>query len=168
MTERGSARASKPAITIERTFTASPLELWEMWTTRDGLESWWGPDGFTSTVRALEFRVGGRLEIAMEATAPGPKAMLEAAGQPVINVNVHIFTEIEPPSRLAFTNRIAFLPGVEPYEVACSVDLEASPGGTRMIFTSDVMHDDRWTGLATAGWEGSFDRLGSVLNKNPK
>ena len=51
-------------IVIERTYQASPQEVWEMWTTKEGLESWWGPERFSSTVRTLELRVGGRLEIA--------------------------------------------------------------------------------------------------------
>ena len=55
-------------IRIERTFQASLEEVWEMWTTREGIESWWGPDGFSVKVRTLELRPGGRLDYAMIAT----------------------------------------------------------------------------------------------------
>jgi len=34
-------------ITIERTYEASIDVLWDLWTTKEGIESWWGPDGFS-------------------------------------------------------------------------------------------------------------------------
>ena len=82
MTETGVTRTSKPPVIIERTLRFSPQEVWEMWTTREGLEAWWGPEGFASTVRLLELRVGGRLEIAMRATDPEEIAFLDRYGSP--------------------------------------------------------------------------------------
>ena len=38
---------SKRRITLERTYKASLQDVWDMWTTKDGIESWWGPDGFS-------------------------------------------------------------------------------------------------------------------------
>ena len=32
---------------LERTYPTSTEELWELWTTPAGIESWWAPDGFT-------------------------------------------------------------------------------------------------------------------------
>src|SRR5207237_7297610 len=34
-----------PPIRIERILHASPPDVWEMWTTRYGLEAWWGAEG---------------------------------------------------------------------------------------------------------------------------
>jgi uncharacterized protein YndB with AHSA1/START domain len=48
-------------VVIERTYLARVEELWELWTTRQGFESWWGPEGFVTQVSALEARVGGSL-----------------------------------------------------------------------------------------------------------
>ena len=31
---------------LERTYEATAQELWELWTTKEGFESWWGPEGF--------------------------------------------------------------------------------------------------------------------------
>src|SRR5436305_8401291 len=31
---------------LERTYAATPEEIWELWTTAAGIESWWAPDGF--------------------------------------------------------------------------------------------------------------------------
>src|SRR5262249_2789651 len=29
---------------VERTYRAHPKELWDLWTTKEGFESWWGPE----------------------------------------------------------------------------------------------------------------------------
>ncbi len=63
-------RKTTPArrrITLERTYQASLEEVWEMWTTPEGIESWWGPDGFAVEVRKLDLRPGGELLYAMTA-----------------------------------------------------------------------------------------------------
>ena len=46
---------------LERTYEASPEEIWELWTTASGIESWWPPDGFTADVQTLDLRPGGEL-----------------------------------------------------------------------------------------------------------
>ena len=33
------------AVVIERTYQARVEELWELWTTKEGFESWWAPEG---------------------------------------------------------------------------------------------------------------------------
>ena len=40
------ADASQRTITIERTYQAAIEDVWALWTTKEGIESWWGPDGF--------------------------------------------------------------------------------------------------------------------------
>jgi uncharacterized protein YndB with AHSA1/START domain len=56
--------------TIERTYKASIDDVWNLWTTKQGIESWWGPDGFSTKVMKLDLRAGGELRYAMTATAP--------------------------------------------------------------------------------------------------
>src|SRR5258708_30735975 len=60
----------RPKLTIERTFDASIEEVWELWTTREGIESWWGPEGFSVAVQEMEMRPGGKL--VYEMTTAGP------------------------------------------------------------------------------------------------
>ena len=49
------------AVVFERTYRASVDELWALWTSKDGFESWWGPKGFRVEVHELEPREGGTL-----------------------------------------------------------------------------------------------------------
>jgi uncharacterized protein YndB with AHSA1/START domain len=41
--ENAAAVASNRKAVIERTYRATVQELWELWTTKEGFESWWGP-----------------------------------------------------------------------------------------------------------------------------
>jgi uncharacterized protein YndB with AHSA1/START domain len=61
---------SKRRITLERIYSAPIQQVWDLWTTKEGIESWWGPDGFTVKVRKLDLRPGGELHYAMTAVAP--------------------------------------------------------------------------------------------------
>jgi uncharacterized protein YndB with AHSA1/START domain len=61
--------APQAKVVIERTYRARIEDLWELWTTKAGFESWWGPEGFHVEVHALEARAGGALEYDMIAHA---------------------------------------------------------------------------------------------------
>jgi len=64
------AAANRPKIVIERTYRAAVEELWELWTTKEGFESWWGPEGFRAKVHAIEARGNGKLHYDMIADTP--------------------------------------------------------------------------------------------------
>ena len=38
-------------ITFERFYRANVQDVWDLWTTKSGIEPWWGPGGFAVTVR---------------------------------------------------------------------------------------------------------------------
>ena len=154
---------SRPAVTIERTFQASAEEVWELWTTKDGIESWWGPEGFSVIVRSLDLRAGGVLDYTMTATRAQEIEYMKKAGMPLSTLNKIRFTEVSPPRRLAYREVVDFIPGVERYEVAVAVDFLPVPDGVRVVVTFDRMHDERWTELAKLGRESELDRLAKVL-----
>src|SRR5438270_11670308 len=61
-TERGAPAPSATAdreIVISRVISAPPELVFEAFTEVRHLSRWWGPEGFTTTTRAFEFRVGG-------------------------------------------------------------------------------------------------------------
>jgi uncharacterized protein YndB with AHSA1/START domain len=47
---RPATEAITSSVVIERTYRAPLEELWALWTTSDGFESWWGPEGFRTKV----------------------------------------------------------------------------------------------------------------------
>jgi uncharacterized protein YndB with AHSA1/START domain len=153
----------KRRMTLERTYPASVEKVWELWTTKQGIESWWGPDGFTVAVRRLDLRKGGSLEYVMTASAPEQKEFMTRAGMPLSTESRLTFTEVTPPRRLAYEALADFIPGVAPYAVATLVELEAKGRGTRLVLTFDAMHDEVWTGRAVAGRTSELDRLARAL-----
>ena len=156
--------SNRPKLTLERTFRASIHEVWELWTTREGIEAWWGPDGFSVEVRSLELRAGGDLVYVMSAVAPEQIDYMKKAGMPVSTHHSLTFTEVSPPRRLAYVNTVDFVPDVEPYQIVTLLELaEVEGGGTRLVLTFDAMHDDRWTQLARMGHESELSRLEALL-----
>ena len=151
-------------VSIERTFAGAAAEdVWALWTTKEGIESWWGPDGFEVNVRRLDVRLRGELLYAMTATAPDQIEFLKKAGMPLTTESLVRYTEVVRLKRLAFTQLADFIPGVKPYEVATTVAFEMIPEGVRLVLTLDAMHDEHWTKLAVMGWEQELDNLGRML-----
>lgn len=150
-------------VTLERIFQAPIEEVWGLWTTKEGIESWWGPDGFAVKVHRLDLRPGGELVYAMTATAPDQIDFLKKAGMPKTTESRLTYTEVDPPRRLAYSQTADFIPGVEPYEVPTTVELETTPQGVRMVLTFSAMHDEHWTKMAVMGWESELGRLAKLL-----
>jgi uncharacterized protein YndB with AHSA1/START domain len=152
-------------VVLERTFTASLEEVWALWTTQGGIESWWGPEGFTVKVRKLDLRPGGELVYAMIATGPDQIAFMKQAGMPISTETRIVYDEIVPPRRLKYTNVINFVPGVEAYDNGTLVELHADGERVRMVLTLDAMHDETWTQRAVMGWESELGKLARLLER---
>ena len=153
----------RPKLTLERTFDASPEEVWELWTTRDGMEAWMGPEGFQVTVDQLDLRPGGHLVYSMTAVGPEQVEYMTKAGLPIMNVQRVRFVEVDPPRRLVTREIADFIPGVEPYEVETILELSGVGEGTRLALTFDAMHDAQWTEMAKLGRESELRKLADLL-----
>jgi uncharacterized protein YndB with AHSA1/START domain len=157
------APRARKTVSIERMFSASVEDVWTLWTTKAGIESWWGPEGFDVTVTSLDLRRGGELVYVMTAVAPEQVAFMKRAGMPLSTETKATYTEVSPPRRLAYTMRADFVPDVTPYEVATVVELQATPKGVKLTVTFDAMHDELWTERARAGHESQMRKLDALL-----
>ena len=155
----------RPKLTLERTYEASPDEVWELWTTKDGIEAWMGPDGFEVEVSKLDLRPDGEYVYAMTAVGPDQVEYMKQAGMPLSSEQHVVFVEVDPPKRLVFRDIADFIPGVEPYEVETVVELQRVGDATRVVVTFDAMHDERWTENARLGREQELAKLGELLAK---
>jgi uncharacterized protein YndB with AHSA1/START domain len=156
---------TKNRIIIQRSYVAALEDVWDLWTTKEGIESWWGPEGFRVEVRKLDLRPAGELHYAMIAEAPEMVAFMAQAKMPVVQDCRLRFTEIIPHRRLSYLHQADFIPGVAPYDVTHVVDLEASGDRVLLTLTFDRMHDDTWTQRATHGWEQELGKLGKALSQ---
>jgi uncharacterized protein YndB with AHSA1/START domain len=87
---RASTPPDQPTITMEREFDAPPDVLFQAFTEAEALKAWYGPNGFTLTVLATDFRVGGLFRFTMH----GP----DGTDYP----NRIAYREIKPGERLAY------------------------------------------------------------------
>jgi uncharacterized protein YndB with AHSA1/START domain len=155
--------ASGGRIRIERTYDASAETIWKLWTTADGIETWWAPDGFSVKVQKLELEPGGELVYTMTATAPEQIEFMRRAGMPLTTESRKTFIEVKSPSRLAYTSLVDFVPDHKPYEFLTVVELEETGGRTLVVMTVERMHDDVWTGRLVAGRENELANLARVI-----
>ena len=133
-TGRGAPEQSATAdreIVISRVIDAPRELVFEAFTEVRHLSRWWGPEGFTTTTRSFEFRVGGEWDFVMH----GPDG---TDYQEWIS-----WTEIAPPERIALRHG-EFPRDPNPYEP----DLPASPDGAatriemRTVFPTKELRDE--------------------------
>ncbi len=80
----------QPVITMEREFAAPPDVVFRAFTDPDAMKAWYGPNGFTITVIAMDFRVGGQFRFTMHGS--------DGTDYP----NRMIYREIVPSTRLVY------------------------------------------------------------------
>ena len=146
-------------ITIERTYKASLADVWALWTTKDGFESWRGPDGFRVDVHSLDAQTGGELRYAMIADAPEQVEAMKRMGQPVSHETHGTFTELRPRERLVLTHIIDFLPGVTPYESTIVAEFFPAGDRVRMVVTLHPMHDEAFSRMQAEGFTSQLTKL---------
>jgi uncharacterized protein YndB with AHSA1/START domain len=153
---------------IERTYAAPILDAWHLWTTKAGIESWWGPEGFDVMVTSIDSKPGGQLVYLMTATAPQQVAFMKQHGMPLSTECKVTYTEVSPPYRLAYKTLTDFVPDVAPYEVTTVVELQTTTNGVKITVTSQAMHDDVWTERARAGHESQMRKLDALMSAQGK
>lgn len=157
------SEGARATFVIERTYATSLDKAWALWTTKSGLESWWGPEGFEVTVTALDLRPGGELLYVMTAVGPEQVAFMQQAGMALSTQCRVTYIEVTPTTRLAYKTRADFVPGVPPYDVATVVQLQAVGDEVRIVMSFDAMHDAVWTERARAGHESQMRKLDRLL-----
>ncbi len=151
--------ASATKILLERTYPAPVSELWALWTTKEGFESWWGPEQFRVEVSELEARENGVLAYAMIAATPEMVAAMRAAGQPPSHDVRARFAVFVPEKTLTLRSVIDFVPGVEAYDSDIEVLFTPLPHGTNMIVTLHGMHAPEFTEMQKQGFSSQLTKL---------
>lgn len=146
-------------ITVERTYRATIGEVWDLWTTKAGFESWWGPQGFRVEVHALDARPGGELRYDMIADTEEMIAAMRQMGQPTSHPTHSTFTALEHHRRLELTNVIDFIVGVPAYESHIVVEFTVSGDRVQMVVTLDEMHNEKFTQMQLAGFTSQLTKL---------
>ncbi|WP_233222243.1 SRPBCC family protein [Allosphingosinicella deserti] len=148
------------SLVVERAYAADVEELWALWTTKDGFESWWGPEQFRAEIHTIEARLGGTVHYDMIADTPEAIAAMQGMNAPTTQPCRGVFSEFAPHRRLVLTQLIDFLPGVTPYESRIAVDfLPAGDGRVRMVVTLSQMHDAATSAMQREGFTSQLGKL---------
>ena len=148
---------------MTRRFRVPVADLWALWTTAHGIESWCGPPGFAVTVHSIDLRVGGALAYTMTAHQPEMVAFMLANGMPTATPAQVTYTEVTPLKRLAYAHPVDFVPGVAPYHTTLAVEFSAEGDESEMRLTFQHMHDAEWTERQRMGWEMELGKLAALL-----
>jgi uncharacterized protein YndB with AHSA1/START domain len=147
--EPPSADTSDREIRSTRLFPAPRELVWKMWTERDHVGKWYGPNGFSLTIHTMDVREGGVWDFVMH----GPDG--------TDYDNKVLYLELEAPSRLVYAH-VNF-----PLHHT-TVTLATQGAGTRldmrMVFDSAALRDRvaKEHG-AVEGMEQTLSRLGNAL-----
>lgn len=146
-------------VVIERTYRAKIEDVWDLWTTKAGFESWWGPQGFRVDVQTLDARVGGALHYEMIADSPEMIAAMKQMGRPASHATQSRFSELKLHERLVITTVVDFVPGVEPFDGNIIVDFSIASGTVRMVITLDTTDNDEFTRMQKEGFTSQLTKL---------
>jgi uncharacterized protein YndB with AHSA1/START domain len=154
--------AANRELTIERELPASPAAVWKSWTTAADLEAWWGPEGWVTTVRALDVRPGGLWHFGMGPNGAAPETWVRAVYSEVITGSVLSYVE-------GFSDETGA--DLDPESNAVTVEFFGlDPDRTRLVlrtrFTSDARLDHIIALGFVEGWTGGLDRLDRHLKES--
>lgn len=147
--DAGGTSPERPSLTIERTYGASPEEVWQAWTDPQALTRWFGPEETQEVTRVeLDVRIGGRYRIGF-VTSDGERH--DVSG---------VYREVAYPRRLAFTWAWRSTPE---RESLVTILLEPAGAGTRLVFRHEQFFDQMARDNHERGWSGTFRKLDRYL-----
>jgi uncharacterized protein YndB with AHSA1/START domain len=134
---------------MERTFPAPAEAVFEAWTSEEVLRRWWHEERDWETSEAeVDLRVGGAVRLVMR--DPHKDAEYGGSGH---------YTEVEPPTRLAFT----WTWDGDTRRTLIEIDFEESDGITTVRFTQSGLWDEEAVRAHERGWGKFFDNLEHTL-----
>jgi uncharacterized protein YndB with AHSA1/START domain len=134
---------------IERTYQAPIEAVFDAWTTEEVIRRWWQAQrGWETTEAEVDLRVGGAVRVVMR--DPTEDVDYGAGGT---------YTEIERPTRLAFT----WTWDGDTRRTLIEIDFEEADGITTVRFTHSGLWDEDAVRSHEDGWSGILDSLERAL-----
>lgn len=141
--------AADRTVVSRRVIPAPRTRVFDAFRDARQLAGWWGPDGFTNTIHALDLRPGGLLRVDMH----GPDG--------AVYENEYRFVAIEPERRIEYRHEDPV------HAFTMTMDFaDAEVGRTRLTWTmtfDDPAEFRRVRDLVVPANEQNFDRLQELL-----
>ncbi len=142
-------------LVLNRHFHAAPERVFAAFTEKALMQGWYGPQTMNVPRCEVDARVGGAYRIEMHG----------AAGNVAIVTGV--FTEIDPPRKLAFTWGWLNGAGRNP-ETFVTLTLTPRDGGTDLELVQTGFAKEEFRAGHIEGWTSSFQDLEAALDGRPK
>jgi uncharacterized protein YndB with AHSA1/START domain len=139
------------ALDLNCRLPAPRVRVFEALTKPDQLAKWWGPHGFTSPKIDFDPRVGGGYRITMQ---PPDAEVFHLSGE---------FTEVDPPTRLAYTFRWDE-PDPDDQETVVTLTLRDLGDATELVLSQAPFATEGRRALHDQGWTDSFERLQELIS----
>jgi glutathione S-transferase len=137
------------ALHLQRTYQAPAERVFAAWTSEEVLRRWWQAErGWETTEAVVDLRVGGAVRVVMR--DPAQDAEHGGGGT---------YTEVDPPTRLAFT----WLWDGDTRRTLIEIDFEEAGGATTVRFTHSGLWDEEAVRSHEYGWGNILDNLGRML-----
>jgi uncharacterized protein YndB with AHSA1/START domain len=136
------------ALHMERTFQAPAEAVFNAWTSEEVLRRWWHAEHGETPEAEVDLRVGGTVRVVMR--KPNRDTDIGGGGR---------YTEIEPPTRLAFT----WIWDGDTRRTLIELDFEEHDGVTTVRFTHSDLWDEEAVRAHKEGWGELFDSLERAL-----
>ena len=143
-------------IHITRTFEAPRTLVFEAFSQAEHIGKWWGPNGFSTTIKSMEFKVGGEWIFTMH----GP----DGTDYP----NRVVYTEIKAPELLKYDHFAGYVDdGKEPHFKQTITFKEADGKTTvelNLLFPSAKLREEAAKFGAVEGGHQTLARLEEFIN----
>jgi glutathione S-transferase len=134
---------------IERTYDAPAASVFDAWTSEAVLRRWFHAQrDWTTSEASVDLRIGGAVRVVMHDPDKGEDH--GGGGH---------YTEVDPPSRLAFT----WTWDGDDRETLIEIDFEESGDATTVSFTHSNLRDEAARIDHEGGWSRCFDNLERAL-----
>lgn len=149
---------SHRTLTLMRTFNHPLITVWKAWTEPESMKKWWGPEEYTCPDCTIDFTVGGKFLVSMQA-ADGSKVWSTGTYKEIVPfqkiVNTDSFADSTGNIVAASYYR---MPGDWGLELQISVGFEEVNGKTNLSL-QHVGLPYEMTDECMKGWQSSLDKL---------
>jgi uncharacterized protein YndB with AHSA1/START domain len=141
----------KKTLVIERIFPATRSKVWKAWTTPELFVKWWGPRGWNTTVKQMDFKDGGVLHYGMKCEDPEQK---DWYGQ--TSWGKSVYSDIKPEDSFSYTDEF------------CDENGTVTPGMPVMNFNMEFIEQDGTTKVVSTSVFEKPEDLEQVINMGMK
>lgn len=147
-------------VVITRTFNAPIKSVWDMWTSPENFQKWYGPEGATLPTIEMDVQVEGKRFFCMEVNTPNGPMKMWFTGK---------YLEVNPTTKLSYTEIMSDedgnpippsavgMPGDEPKITTVTIELtDIDSKSTEMTMTHAGIPANS---PGAIGWNMAIDKL---------